>query len=188
MGLEILISSPIFCGTTRNPNPLTCPALLPSCLDKRSVTYATKEVSQMLQHLYQRACHRISYAATRDAGFTVIEAIVAMTIFVIVSAAAIAAVFGGIQSSNNTNNRVGAANIAQSDLEQARAQGTPSATSYPTAPTSGGPTFQVTRSVTMPPPSATATCPDGSSIKVGVTVSGPGNSGRSVSMSTVIAC
>jgi type II secretion system protein I len=142
----------------------------------------------MLRHLYQRASHRISYAATREAGFTVIEAIVAMTIFVIVSAAAIAAVFGGIQSSNNTDNKIGAANIAQSDLEQARAEGTPSPTSYPTAPTSGGPTLHVTRRVTMPAPSASATCPDGSSIQVGVTVTGPGTSGGSVSMSTVIAC
>ncbi|MBN9619737.1 MAG: type II secretion system protein, partial [Actinobacteria bacterium] len=69
-----------------------------------------------------------------DDGFTMIEVVVALTLFVIFSAAATMAVVNGVDAQAQTQGRVAAANIAQADLEQARSQATPASTSYATTP------------------------------------------------------
>lgn len=141
----------------------------------------------MSLHLYQRASHRIGNSRN-DEGFTVLEVVVAVAIFVTVGAAAGTAVVGGIRSTTTTDNRIGGSNIAQSDLEQARAQSTPSPTSYATTPPNGTGSYQVTRTVTMPTPSAGANCPAGREIGISVVVTGPGSATTRYQMSTVIAC
>lgn len=137
-------------------------------------------------HLHQRACHRLGNARNDD-GFTVLEVVVAMTIFVIVAVGAAGGVLNGIKASNSTTNRVGGANVAQSDLDQARVQPTPSPTSYATNAPSGG-SYTVTRTVTMPTPSGSTACPAGSEMTISVVVTGPGRSTSSVKMQTVVAC
>ena len=65
-----------------------------------------------------------------DAGFTVLEALVSFVLFAVMAGASITAIVNATQSSNLSQNRVTAANLAQQDLQQARAQEPPN---YPQA-------------------------------------------------------
>ena len=112
-----------------------------------------------------------------------LEVVVSIAIFMTVGVAIVACVIAGVNAADRSSNRVGAANIAQSDLEQARSEPTPSPTTYTTTPPSGGGSYSVKRTVAIPSP-----CTIGSDIPVAVTVKGPGTSKDSVTMSTVLAC
>lgn len=140
----------------------------------------------MSLQLHQRVCHRVGYddkQTDSDTGFTLIEVVTSVAILATVSAAVAMAVVSGINASGSTNRRVTGANIAQADIEQARAQPTPSPTSYPTQAAGGGGSYTVTRTVVVP-----ANCPIGSDMRIQVVVSGPGTSKNTVTMSTVLAC
>jgi type II secretory pathway pseudopilin PulG len=150
----------------------------------------------------QRLRARLGYASD-DAGFTMIEAVVSFTIFVIVTAAAVLAIVGGISASNNNRDRVTAANVAQQALARAQAMPAASLTAAPTSivtNTVGAEPYTVTRKIdfnaaaTAAAPSPATACPTvinpGTSywIHVAVTVTWPGSNGRSVSMDTVRSC
>lgn len=95
-----------------------------------------------------------------DAGFTLIEALVSLTIFAIVSAAAVTAVVTGIMSTHLTTTRVAATNIAQQDIQKARAVD-PSQVSdagYPLTVTQGNTTYTVTRQISYAP-AGSPSCP-----------------------------
>ena len=122
-----------------------------------------------------------------DGGFTMIETIVALTIFVVISVAATAAVVAGTNAAKTSRNRVTGTNVVQSDLEQARTLPTPASTAYVTAPAGASDTYSVSRTVTMPSPSGGTACPAGSLIKISSVVSWSGG-GQTVRADTVLAC
>jgi prepilin-type N-terminal cleavage/methylation domain-containing protein len=131
-----------------------------------------------------------------DSGFALTEVLVSMMIFAIIAAAATYAVTSGIGSSSASRSRVGAANVAQQELEQARAMpqaslvATPSATSTATV---GEGAYTVTRTVGFLPADSTG-CPTdvatdaAHEITVHVEVAPADGSSRTVDMDTVIAC
>jgi len=124
-----------------------------------------------------------------DAGFTIIEVMVALAIFALVAAGAVAGAIGGSKASSSAKNQVASVNVAQNDLEQARANPTPAPTSYSTAPVANGPTYSVTRTVTTVAPAGAAagSCPAGGErhISVLVRANGTNNASR---LDTVVAC
>jgi prepilin-type N-terminal cleavage/methylation domain-containing protein len=121
--------------------------------------------------------------AKGDAGFTMVEVIVSLAIFAGFSAAALAAIIGSSKAQDATRSRVSGTNIAQSDLEQARALPSPSAANYTTSAPGDTATYRVARTVTYPTPSCTA----GGLIKISVVVSQSGSSTQ-VRTDTVVAC
>lgn len=141
-------------------------------------------------------------ARAGDAGFTLMEVLVSMMIFAIISAAAVTAVISGIHGASATDRRVGTSNIAQQTIQQAQnapratLAASPSATSTVSA---GSVKYRVTRTVTFAPTTATA-CPTTIvsatpyAMRVLVDVVQLGSNGttgadtRSVHMETVLAC
>jgi prepilin-type N-terminal cleavage/methylation domain-containing protein len=95
-----------------------------------------------------------------DTGFSLIEAVVSMTIFAIVSTAAVTAVLTGITSTHLTTTRVTASNIAQQDIQSARAEAPAqvSAVGYPRTVTQGITTYTVSRQVSFSPAGSSG-CP-----------------------------
>ena len=95
-----------------------------------------------------------------DTGFSLIEAVVSMVIFAIVSTAAVTAVLTGITSTHLTTTRVAATNIAQQDIQNARAQAPAqvSASGYPLTVTQGNTTYTVARQLSYSP-SGASSCP-----------------------------
>ena len=147
-----------------------------------------------------RFTHRLRTAGTGDDGFTLTEVIVSFVIFAIVATAATVAVVNGTKSTQLTNSRVTAANVAQQALQQAQAMPRAALTAAPsTSPTVGTAQytvngFAVARTIGYLSGTASASsCPttiDASAkheITVHVVVT-PAIGGRSVSMDTVIAC
>jgi prepilin-type N-terminal cleavage/methylation domain-containing protein len=143
-----------------------------------------------------RIKNRLRSAASGDDGFTLTEVIVSFVIFAIVATAATVAVVGGTKSTQLTNNRVTAANVAQQSLQQAQAMPRASLTATgPASPTHGNAQysvsgFAVTRTIGYV---GGTSCPNGidASAKHEITVHvvvTPATSGRPVAMDTVIAC
>jgi Tfp pilus assembly protein PilV len=149
--------------------------------------------------LFSRVCHRRDDSTIPnrdDDGFTIMEAVVSLTLFLIVSIAAVSAIVNSIRITDLSNNRVVAANLAQADIEQARAQTADqsvlsiSTTGYPKTTTVGSSTYTVSRA-------ASGTCPTTRTagtlyyLNLPVTVSwAQSDSGgtRNVRADTVIAC
>ena len=130
-----------------------------------------------------RITRRLS-GVRRDAGFSLVESVVAMVLFMIMSAAGITAVIAGQNATQASRTRVAQTNIARGDLNQARAQPTPSPTTY--TATAGANAYVVTRNVqVLPTPSSSGACPTGSLRRIDVTVRW---STRSVNMTTAVAC
>ncbi len=122
--------------------------------------------------------------ADPDGGFSLVESLVAMVIFLIMTAAAATAMITGNNASQTSRTRVVETNLARTELNQAVAQPTPSPTTYTVNP--GGNAYTVARSVqVMPTPSATGACPTGSVRQITVNVTW---AGRSVSMTTAQSC
>ena len=63
-------------------------------------------------------------ASRADAGFTIVEVMVAMLVFVVVSTATITILINGLKTIRENSDRVQAATIARSQVENLRAQGT----------------------------------------------------------------
>ena len=89
---------------------------------------------------------------SNDAGFTVLEALVSFVLFAIMAGASISAILNAMSTSNTSQDRVTASNLAQQDLQQARAQLAPN---YPQAVSAhtvavGGVGFTVVRAVSNP--------------------------------------
>ena len=131
---------------------------------------------------------RLREGARDDSGFTLVEVVVSSVLFVIVAAASVTAIVAGMKADNTSRNRVMAANVAQADLEQARALAFPN---YPTAEAAhsvpvGNMTFTVARTISN-------ACPvvwiagQPTSMQVTTTVSWPGST-STVKVATVIAC
>lgn len=128
-----------------------------------------------------------------DGGFALMETVVAMVIFVVVATGAVVAAISGVHASDDSRNRVAATNIAQSDLEQARAIPTPAPASYSTSAANNAQRYTVTREITTYTADATATpsdtaCPAGGELQIRVTVKWPGGAGHEVRAGTVLAC
>lgn len=131
-----------------------------------------------------------------DEGFTLIEVLVALTIFAIVSAAAVIALVAGVRAGNDSNDRVTAAQVAQQEVDRARALPAPSLAASPDATRTtvlGGKSFSVTRTIGYPAgsclaPSATPTDATVRKMQVTVVVRIPGEAGRAVRIDSVIAC
>jgi Tfp pilus assembly protein PilV len=135
---------------------------------------------------------------SRDAGFTVLEALVSFVLFAIMAGASISAIVNATQSSNTSQDRVTAANLAEQDLQQARSQKAPN---YPVAVaahtvTVGNKSFTVQRTISNPscPVSTDPNNPgiawqpgQATSMQVTTTVTWPGAQ-RSVVIATEIAC
>lgn len=123
-----------------------------------------------------------------EAGYTVIEVVVAFVLFAIVATAAIAAVVNATQTSHSTQQRIQAADFAQQDIAQSVAayqDGTlPASTSY--TATAGSESFTVSRTVAFVG-SATA-CSSGNSFSVHVQVSTTTSSSVLAQSDTVVAC
>lgn len=149
--------------------------------------------------MHQRVTARLgsSRGAHEDGGFTLVEAVVSLTIFVIVAAAAALALLTGITGNNASSDRVGAAQVAQQESDRARAMSRTDLTASPTVTstaTRGAKQYSVRRTVSylggsscptaLPSGTATATPRE---IQVNVVVTVPG-SGRTVTMDTVLAC
>lgn len=132
-------------------------------------------------------------AARSDDGFTLAEVVVSFGIFAIVASVATLAVVTGIDITGASTARVAAANIAQQDLARARTinPGEVSAEGYPREVTAAAGTFTVHRDVAF---SQGGDCPATRQpeieyyVTVTDTVTWPNTHGRSVEMSTVIAC
>lgn len=97
----------------------------------------------------QRVWHRIRFATAEssepDAGFTLVEVLVALTVFVIVSVAAVSGLVALIQGSSQTRSRITATDLAQQDLAQQR--GLADRTQVAATPTSHGTPVPVTKTV-----------------------------------------
>jgi type II secretory pathway pseudopilin PulG len=122
-----------------------------------------------------------------DSGFTLVEAIVAFAIFIVMSVSATYGLISTIRLSNVTQNRVAAANLAAQALEQLRLQNNASSQLDASVRTVvlRGTTFTVTPLLY---PTATSGCAGGSSRRVTVIVTWPGSGSRSPRYDSVLTC
>lgn len=131
---------------------------------------------------------RSEHGPGNDAGFTLAEVIVSLTILTTVAIAASALVLNLLRTTRATQLRVSATNIAQQDLQKMRALNSPTDSSAIVSSTSDqtidGIAYTIVRTVTLVP-NATP-CSVGGYRIVNTTVT-PRN-GRSVSLTTRIAC
>ena len=131
-----------------------------------------------------------------DEGFTLIEVIVSLALFVLVAGAATFAIISSIRASDVTNQRVAAGQVAQQELNRVIALGpNPVASARPlavgTATSTEGVTFTVTvaASPTWTTPCYIGTAPvTGGFRNLEVTVALPGGRISPVVMDTRIAC
>ena len=140
----------------------------------------------MTPPLVQRVLHRIRYAARNDGGFTVVEVVVSLVLFVIVAAAATSAIVNALATSNTTNNRVTATGLAQQALAQARADQAAVIATHDLTSVSGP--YTVTRTALVPVNVNGEVCPAGDTISVTVVVTWINGGNRSVRLDTVMAC
>jgi Tfp pilus assembly protein PilV len=127
------------------------------------------------------------FALRDDSGFTLVEALVAFALFIVMSVSATYGLISTIRLSNVTQNRVAAANLAAQALEQLRMQNNASSQLDASVRTVvlRGTTFTVTPSLN---PTATSGCPGGSSRRVTITVTWHGSGSRSPRYDSVLAC
>lgn len=122
-----------------------------------------------------------------DDGFTLVEVLVAMTLFVIISVSALASLITLEQVTNMTQKRVTASNLARQEIERLRGENLSvsqldAAATYPSV---GGTKYTITPTMA---PGATVTCTAGSSRQVTVVVSWNASGARSVRYDTVLSC
>lgn len=121
--------------------------------------------------------------ASDDAGFSLVEVVVALGLLVVVSTAGALALGTSIKHAEANENRVIAAGLATAQIEQARAAVDPSAlVPGSTAVTRNGTTFQVTRQ--LAPPTG---CTPAGTRTITITIAWPGTGGP-VHSDTVRAC
>lgn len=131
-----------------------------------------------------------------DEGFTLVETIVSLTIFAIVSAAAVLALVTGIDSNDATTERVTASQLAQAATDRARAMPKAELVATPTTSsteTVGERSYTVTRTVTYPDstclPATAIPAPDDTAVrKLAVRVEVSARGSRTVRVDSVIAC
>jgi prepilin-type N-terminal cleavage/methylation domain-containing protein len=127
-------------------------------------------------------------AAADDEGFTLVEVLVSITIFVVVSVASMTALYTLVKSTSITQNRVAAASLARQEIERLRGQNLTAAQLDAAAIRSSsvhGTTFTITPTMA---PAATATCTAGAKRQVTVVVSWNNSGSRSVRYDTVLSC
>lgn len=130
-----------------------------------------------------------------DSGFTLTETLVSITLLAMVGGGATTGIVGGLRAQSNNEFRTVAANLARADVDDARAVQYPA---YPQPSLStpvqvGAKTFYLTRTVTAPGTTGTATCPatitSTGVLSLTVTSTVTWNKGaQSIAMSTVVSC
>lgn len=122
-----------------------------------------------------------------DSGFTLVEAIVAFAVFIVMSVSATYGLISTIRLSNVTQNRVAAANLANQAVEQLRLQNNANSQLNASARTVvlRGTTFTVTPVLN---PISTASCPLGTTRLVTVIVTWNGSGSRAPRYDTVLSC
>jgi prepilin-type N-terminal cleavage/methylation domain-containing protein len=140
----------------------------------RSNPFPTSRGPRTAPHLRQRVCHRFGHAArTRreDDGFTLIEVVVSFVLFAIVAGAAATGIVNSIRASHRSEQRVDAANVAQSILAAVRAKtsAAQNGTTTLSAPV-GNQNFSVQRTIAFDTTGATQ-CSSGATFAVTIVVS-----------------
>jgi Tfp pilus assembly protein PilV len=123
-----------------------------------------------------------------DDGFSLVEVIVAMSLFVIVSISTLIALVTLVQVTSNTQNRVAASNLARQEVERLRGENSTSSqldAAAITQTTVHGTTYTITPTMT---PVSTVICNPGSSRQVTVVVSWNNSGKRTVRYDTVLSC
>jgi prepilin-type N-terminal cleavage/methylation domain-containing protein len=134
---------------------------------------------------------------SNDAGFTVLEVLVAFVLFAVLAGASTTAIVNATAAANISRDRVNAANVAEQDIQQARSL------RYPNYPqpvaahtvTVGNKKYTVTRAIPSPcpvssdpnNPGLTWTPGQATSMQVITTVTWPGST-TGVSIATEMAC
>ena len=131
----------------------------------------------------------VQLADAAEDGFTLVEVLVAFTMFVIISFASLTALYTIVKSTAITQNRVAAANLARQEIERLREQNSTASqldgTTPITSTTAQGTTYTITPTMN---PAATATCSPGTERQVSVVVSWQNSGLRNVRYDTVLSC
>lgn len=134
-----------------------------------------------------RSSAGLDVSSPNDAGFSLVEILVALAVFTVMAIAASTALITTIQVSNQTQNRVVANNLARLKIEQIEGQAlagfAPNVT--PTTTALRGKTFFVSPSLAIVSPASTFTC---KARAVSVTVSWANSANRKVRYDTVLSC
>jgi type II secretory pathway pseudopilin PulG len=143
--------------------------------------------------MFSSLCHRVRErirSARHDAGFTLLEAVVSFALLAIMSGASLIAMVNADKAAATTTDRVTASNLAQQDLEAARALQYPS---YPVVITAspvtvGGTVYTVSQAITTTCPALWVSGQNlPTSMQVTATVTWPGAKANVV-MATLISC
>jgi len=148
----------------------------------------------MITNVARALRRRLRDVADGDHGFSLIEVIVSFVLFSIVAAGATYGIVSSIKASHTSQLRIDAANIAQSFITNASAQGSnslpavhaESAHQFPPVPV-GSETFIPVRWITFIPVTATQ-CAPGVSYTVSVTVSQSNSTHVLARSDSVVAC
>ena len=126
-----------------------------------------------------------SDASAAEDGFTLVEVLVAFTIFVIIATASMNALYTIVKSTAVTQSRVSAANLARQEIERLREQNSVNSeldTSPISSTTPQGTTYTIT------PFGTSAACSPNGERQVSVVVSWQNSGLRNVRYDTVLSC
>jgi type II secretory pathway component PulJ len=139
-------------------------------------------------HLLQRFCHRIGYLARndrRETGFTLLEVVVSFVLFAIVAGAAVTGIVSSLKASHTSQQRVDAANVAQTYVSLEDTKSVQNGTSSFTAVVKNE-QFSVQRTIAFE--GSATTCAPGASFAVHVLVSQQTSGAFLARTDSVIAC
>jgi len=144
----------------------------------------------MIKRVASAVQRRLVRDGSADAGFSLIEVLVSFVLFATVASAATYGIVNALQTSHNGQERVDAANIAQSFIAQTQTNtsSVQTETARQVATSSlGSDTFTVLRWITFTTPGATQ-CSPGQTFTVSVTVSLQASGKFLARSDSVVAC